>query len=223
MKLTIAVPMLAVLAAVATPASATEFAFTSGKTPVSWTADGITLAVSGWSTPSTARTATPNAGSATAYAGYGYGVINAVTDNSHTIDNSGWYDFIRLDFSKPVTLDKVTLAQFGDTDAWISFGDKATNMTSAAGWGSFFDNGTNYLGTNANRTFSVDKSTAASVWLIGAGRGTGSNDSFKLSSVNVTGAVPEPATWAMMLVGFGGIGFAMRRRKSRGVTTVRYA
>ena len=29
----------------------------------------------------------------------------------------------------------------------------------------------------------------------------------------VTG-VPEPATWAMMLLGFGGVGFAMRRRRS---------
>lgn len=28
-----------------------------------------------------------------------------------------------------------------------------------------------------------------------------------------TGAVPEPASWAMMLLGFGGIGFAMRRRR----------
>ena len=28
-----------------------------------------------------------------------------------------------------------------------------------------------------------------------------------------TGAVPEPATWAMMLLGFGGIGFVMRRRR----------
>jgi hypothetical protein len=26
-------------------------------------------------------------------------------------------------------------------------------------------------------------------------------------------AVPEPATWAMMLIGFGGVGCAMRRRK----------
>lgn len=30
----------------------------------------------------------------------------------------------------------------------------------------------------------------------------------------ISGAVPEPATWAMMLVGFGAVGFAMRKRKS---------
>jgi hypothetical protein len=27
------------------------------------------------------------------------------------------------------------------------------------------------------------------------------------------GAIPEPATWAMMLLGFGAVGFAMRRRR----------
>ena len=27
------------------------------------------------------------------------------------------------------------------------------------------------------------------------------------------GAVPEPSTWAMMLIGFGGIGYSMRRRR----------
>ena len=31
----------------------------------------------------------------------------------------------------------------------------------------------------------------------------------------VGGAVPEPATWAMMLLGFGGIGFAMRRGRKQ--------
>ena len=30
-------------------------------------------------------------------------------------------------------------------------------------------------------------------------------------------AVPEPATWAMMLFGFGAVGFAMRRRRSAGL------
>jgi len=29
------------------------------------------------------------------------------------------------------------------------------------------------------------------------------------------GAVPEPATWAMMLLGFGGMGFALRRTRKR--------
>jgi len=31
---------------------------------------------------------------------------------------------------------------------------------------------------------------------------------------DVTGEVPEPATWAMMLVGFGAIGMATRRRNA---------
>jgi hypothetical protein len=30
---------------------------------------------------------------------------------------------------------------------------------------------------------------------------------------NVAGGVPEPATWAMMLIGFAGLGYAARRRK----------
>lgn len=35
------------------------------------------------------------------------------------------------------------------------------------------------------------------------------------SPATVDAAVPEPATWAMMLLGFGAIGFAMRRRKQQ--------
>ena len=39
---------------------------------------------------------------------------------------------------------------------------------------------------------------------------------FLLDNVSVTavnGAVPEPATWAMMLVGFGAVGVSLRRRR----------
>ena len=50
--------------------------------------------------------------------------------------------------------------------------------------------------------------------------------------VNITGvtngsfgalAVPEPAAWGLMIVGFGAIGGALRRRNARVTTTVRYA
>jgi len=36
---------------------------------------------------------------------------------------------------------------------------------------------------------------------------------FNVGQVSVPSAVPEPATWAMMLVGFGGLGMMLRKRK----------
>lgn len=36
-------------------------------------------------------------------------------------------------------------------------------------------------------------------------------------NVRVTGPVPEPATWAMMLMGFGAIGYALRRNRRRSI------
>ena len=37
-----------------------------------------------------------------------------------------------------------------------------------------------------------------------------------MSYNSVGGAVPEPATWAMMLIGFGAIGLTLRRRRASG-------
>ena len=57
----------------------------------------------------------------------------------------------------------------------------------------------------------------------------GYNNGSSFDNVNLTGtlfastsSVPEPATWTMMLVGFGIVGFAMRKR-SNARTTVSYA
>jgi hypothetical protein len=50
------------------------------------------------------------------------------------------------------------------------------------------------------------------------GPGTGNFN----GTVNLTSAVPEPATWAMMIVGFAGLGVAVRRRAKPSVR-VRFA
>ena len=44
-----------------------------------------------------------------------------------------------------------------------------------------------------------------------------SQNSFEIDNLRVINAVPEPGTWAMMLLGFGAVGYAMRRRKPRAV------
>jgi hypothetical protein len=46
--------------------------------------------------------------------------------------------------------------------------------------------------------------------------GDGDPTPYALTSISVT-AVPEPATWAMMLVGFGMIGFGLRSRRKQSV------
>lgn len=45
--------------------------------------------------------------------------------------------------------------------------------------------------------------------------GLNNRASFDNFSVNAVAAVPEPGTWAMMLVGFGAVGASMRRRRTQ--------
>ena len=54
---------------------------------------------------------------------------------------------------------------------------------------------------------------------------TGAVLNFSLpEGIEVTpGAVPEPATWGMMILGFGAMGYAMRRRAKVRVTSVSFA
>ncbi len=74
------------------------------------------------------------------------------------------------------------------------------------------ENGVLY-GVTGNSIRSINTATGASTFVITynyAGRGQAFGTSFFLEAQQ---GVPEPATWAMMLLGFGAIGFAMRRRR----------
>jgi hypothetical protein len=96
-----------------------------------------------------------------------------------------------------------TILNFTDTtNPFATF-----SLTSNNGW-----NGFNVANSSlTNGVLSID--------LRGTDFSQGANLNFALTSVR--GAVPEPATWAMMLIGFGAVGAAVRRRNVK--TTVSFA
>lgn len=52
------------------------------------------------------------------------------------------------------------------------------------------------------------------LWILGALYGSDNDDFFKLNALNVTlfPTVPEPSTWMTMILGFGFVGWTMRRK-----------
>ncbi len=59
-------------------------------------------------------------------------------------------------------------------------------------------------------------SATNNIFGIGVGPGAASNDAFAIDDLRFTtsggGVIPEPTTWAMMVIGFGGVGAMIRRR-----------
>ena len=68
--------------------------------------------------------------------------------------------------------------------------------------GGLFNLGNINFDPNANATYRLDLTAGGSTLTSYAQVGAGS-----------VAAVPEPATWALMLLGFGGMGVAMRRQR----------
>jgi hypothetical protein len=167
----------------------------------------------------------------------GLGVKNGRNDNSHTIDNSGFLDFILLQFDQVVELENARFWTgwhgMNDTDATLGYA--TTDLSFATppalhglpqsqlaglnlyGSGSWGNSGDSFRGINPDGSI-------GNLWLIGAAfdnpEGWYKRDGFKLDKLTFSlvppSAVPEPSTWAMLLVGFGAIGAAMRsRRKPR--------
>lgn len=120
------------------------------------------------------------------------------------------------DFSSPFSV------KFSGTTNAFSF----ANVSGSSGTASAFDTAGNLLesinfsGFNFNRppvTFSFATTGISLVSFSSTGQFGVDNFSFG----DVQGAVPEPATWMMMLLGMAGIGFAMRR-KTNTTLRVRY-
>ena len=78
-----------------------------------------------------------------------------------------------------------------------------------------------FTGHDALHGVSFDLATIGSTGLFGAHAGSGRSSDHFLGTFSVTqgaiGGVPEPATWAMLLLGFGGIGAMLRLSRRQDV------
>ena len=95
----------------------------------------------------------------------------------------------------------------------------ATSAATDINFTSVLFNGTNFstvlTGTQEFRNLLNQSLVAGGLNTISVAGTTGGAASFSgnLSFASVA-AVPEPGTWALMLLGFGAVGFSMRRRRS---------
>ncbi len=162
----------------------------------------------------------------------------ASANASHTIDNLNRTDFLILQFDKKVVLGNATFTaykqsgyNYTDTDATIGWGNTATawnsqlSLTTLANLNSLIPAGSRYAsgnnGSQGTNTRNIDPLLySGNVWIVSSAIGShnadGKIDSFKFNNLNYTTKmpVPEPATWMMMIAGFGFIGSVLRRRKA---------
>ena len=84
------------------------------------------------------------------------------------------------------------------------------SLVGSFGAGSFFLIGTSFS--------SIAPSGGGELFLWYFDQNNGDNTEHITATVStVAGAVPEPATWAMMIIGFFGVGFMAYRRKQNGL------
>ena len=105
----------------------------------------------------------------------------------------------------------------GNYTVTLNLAGNARSSTSDTTTVSFGTNSTNYLLTQFQQQTEVwNVSLSAPGQLsIGDAGSIAPNIGNILLSVEVASAVPEPSTWAMMILGFAGIGFMAYRRKSK--------
>ena len=236
----LSIALLSFFAAIATPQAASAQTITfSGSSATDGTDGNIrTFAVGGLQVQASAWSIQGST-LEQAYLGlYGSG-LGVTNDNegtgsglTHTTDNVGQSDFILLLFNQAVNISSARLTPYdvsatpNDNDALVSYATSAHPFTgsptpvalNSALWAALFANDYNVSGNmvSPNATSLNSAGLFGNAWLIGAAWPNPDNndDGFKLTSINVTAAVPEPSSWAMMLIGFGAMGVALRRRRN---------
>ena len=134
----------------------------------------------------------------------GYYAVGPSDGNPGTIDLSSWGDIFNISFI------------WGSLDSYnqLDFLDGSNNVLASFGGNNVFvpaNGNQSDPNTNPLVTFLL---SGADVGAFSSLRLTSGTNAFEIDNVAVNSAVPEPATWAMMLLGFGAVGFSARRRRS---------
>ncbi len=129
--------------------------------------------------------------------------------------------YLSVQKGKSATLDTPLLSSIsfyiGSLDSWNSFtfnlANGTTQVVTGAALGSLPGMSANgsqtSFTTNGRLTFSFD-SAIDSVIFASSGNALEIGD---IAAITASGAIPEPAAWTMMIMGFGGMGSLLRRRQ----------
>ena len=120
-----------------------------------------------------------------------------------------------ITYSPPYLLDYDTvlgaIAHQTNGDATFDFG--SLNLLGPTIFGAHFGNNTDSSLNNVSAFWLIDfGNNPTHIVTVSNGQGVSNAQIF---ATGTQSGVPEPATWAMMLVGLGGVGMAMRRRRKQ--------
>lgn len=217
MKLPYALVISAALALLASPAAAaTTIDFGASSVPGPGTPVGQSKDFSngGLTVTASAFGPAPEEGKLSLYVkngGAGERGLGMTNDPFGQNEISYGYGFIQIDVSQlPSSIGSILfdLNSVSGTERWSVFGSNTSgsyDKTLAA----LFTGNTN-SGGNLLSSTCLGKSSCKYYDFVSTSSATAGNN-FLLHSLTM-GAVPEPATWLMMLLGFGAMGFAMRRQ-----------
>ena len=142
--------------------------------------------------------------SAGGFAGIGSGQLPPLGDSLGFVSSDGTpFNFAGSYFTLLVNFTAPTNVTGGGTFQALLTGDISGTPNNGGVHFSFNPSSQLFHSSQGDFTLNVDPFTVS-----GGGQLT------RITGYIQTVAVPEPATWAMMLVGFAGIGMAMRRRRS---------
>jgi hypothetical protein len=220
MKSLFAAGAAAAALAVSAPASAATVVFDFGANPsgldTSVNPDIYSLTVNGLTVTARAYTGLSALLNQVSFANqadvtHSFAGLGVKGNNSGEINDNGLLSLgegILLSFDQEVTLTQALFGNFGSRDS-VGFE-----------WGSPLNAGEtldplSVVGGAFNGSFTgTDFFFAANEF---------TKNSFRLSGVTVNSAIPEPATWLMMILGFGALGAAMRSRRAKTTLAVTYA